>query len=447
MAVCLVAVLGVFLYVKLRFGQVNKLALNLPLPGDGQPFNVLVVGSDSRASMSASQAVHYGSASQVQGQRSDVTMILHVDPSSQQASILSIPRDLFVPIAGTGGSNRINSAFDSGPTRLIQTIQQDLGIQINHYAQVDFNGFQGIVNAVGGIEVNFPYPARDSYSGLNITQPGCNHLDGAAALAMARSRDYEYLANGRWQYDGTGDLGRIQREHTFLRILMQKAISAGIRNPITANSIVSSAVHDVTIDNGLSPGDLVRLVLAFKSLQPSSVATYTIPTIPVNNYQGFGDVLFAQQPQATQVVAQFLSTSSSSKSSGPSGSSPQPTVKPSNVTVQVLNGTGAAGQAGKAADELRSAGFQVAGTGNSTSFSHPQSVVLYAPGQQAAAQLLQSQVAGGAQVQEDSALKGIDVELVTGTSFTGIHAASAPTAPAAPGPAPSPYPPYDPRAC
>jgi hypothetical protein len=115
--------------------------------------------------------------------------------------------------------------------------------------------------------------------------------------------------------------------------------------------------------------------------------------------------------------------------------------------VQVLNGSGASGQAGRAATELRAAGFKVAGTGNATSFAHSQSVVLYAPGKQADAQFLQSQVVGGAQVQQDSTLKGADVALVTGTSFSGIHVATTPAPAPAGAPAPSPYPPFDPRAC
>ena len=101
-----------------------------------------------------------------------------------------------------GTYNRINSSYNSGANQLVKTITANFGIPINHVVQVDFSGFQDAVNALGGIYLDFPYPAKDSYSGLNITTPGCQLLNGAQALAVARARHYEYYANGYWQYDG-----------------------------------------------------------------------------------------------------------------------------------------------------------------------------------------------------------------------------------------------------
>lgn len=431
---------GVFAYVKLRFGQINQVAVSGITPvASGAPINVLVVGSDTRSFVSNSrQAQAFGTTSNAAGQRSDVTMVLHIDPAKKTASVLSIPRDLFVPIAGTSQSNRINSAFNDGPSQLTKTIQQDLHIPINHYVAMNFVGFQGIVNAVGGINMYFPYPARDAYSGLNVTSPGCVHLSGSKALALARSRDYQYLANGSWQYDGTGDLGRIQRQHTFLRVLMSAAVQKGIHNPVTANAIVGSAVHDVTIDNQMSVGDIVSLVLDFRSVNPSSIPTYTVPTTPVNNYQNYGDVLFAQQPQTAQVIDEFLGSSGSSKPASPS-------VSPSSVGVQVLNGSGVSSQAAQAATALRSAGFKVVGTGDASSFSYSETQVLYAPGKKAQGQLVQGEVAGGASLAQGSASQGADVVIVTGANFGGIKASAGAQVSSAP--APSSYPAFDPRAC
>jgi hypothetical protein len=308
---------------------------------------------------------------------------------------------------------------------------------------MNFDGFQGLVNAVGGIDVNFPDPAKDAFSGLNITKTGCQHLDGAAALSLARSRDFQYFANGSWHFDGEGDLGRIRRQHTFIRILMGKAISAGIHNPITANSLISSAVHDVTIDNKLSTNDILGLAMRFRSLDPNGLVTYTLPTAPA--VVGGADVLRLQQPGGTQIVNQFLG-----KGQPPPSTSPTPPPPaPSSVRVQVLNGSGTSAQASRAATELRSAGFVVAGTGNAAGTRSATSEVLYAPGKQQAAQLLQGRVGGGAGIQQDPALQGADVALVTGTSFSGITpaAAPAPAPAAAPAPAPAALPPFDPRAC
>jgi LCP family protein required for cell wall assembly len=439
LVLCLLTAGGIFAYIKLRLGQVNQVSVAGITPeSPGGAINVLVVGSDTRSFVNNSQEQQaFGNNSTTAGQRSDVTMVVHIDPSKKTASILSIPRDLFVPIAGTNQSNRINSAFNEGPSQLIETIQQNLGIPINHYVAMNFLGFEGIVNAVGGIHMYFPYPARDAFSGLNIPQAGCTYLNGAQALSVARSRDYQYLADGYWHYDGTGDLGRITRQHTFLRVLMSQAISKGIHNPITANSIISSAVHDLTIDNQLSVSDIVSLALAFRSVDPNSIPTYTIPTTPVNNYQSFGDVLFAQQPQTQQVLSEFLGKASS-------GSGASPSVAPSSVSVQALNGSGLPGQAEQAASGLRNAGFNVVGTGNAPSFGFKQSEVLYAPGRQAEGQLVQSEVVGGASLGSSASLGAAQVALVTGSSFGGIKA----SAPAAGAPAPqTTIPPYDPRAC
>jgi LCP family protein required for cell wall assembly len=441
-AVVLSAGLG-YAYVKLRLGEINTVSIPGLTPATSGPSNILIVGSDSRANLTGPGAANaFGSSQQVQGQRSDVTIVLHVDPSTNQAAVLSIPRDLYVPIAGTNRSDRINSSFGNGPQQLVQTIQNDLHIPINHYVSMNFDGFQGLVNAVGGIDVNFPFPAKDAFSGLNITQPGCQHLDGAAALSLARSRDYQYLQNGTWHSDGTGDLGRIQRQHTFIRILMAKAISAGIRNPITANSLISNAVHDVTIDDKLGTNDILGLALRFRSLDPANFPTYTLPTTPA--VIGGADVLRLQQPGGQQTIDQFLNPRK--PSAAPSAPAPPP-VAPSSVKVQVLNGSGTGGQAGQAAGQLRSAGFVVTGTGNAPGTKATSSQVLYAPGKQQAAQLLQGRVGGGASIQQDPALQGADVALVTGTSFSGITSASAPAPAPAPAAAPAALPPFDPRAC
>jgi LCP family protein required for cell wall assembly len=324
--VILVAGLG-YLYVKLRLGEINSVNIPGLTPASSGPTNILVVGSDSRANLTDPNAKNsFGSNSQVTGQRSDVTLVLHIDPGSKQASVLSIPRDLYVPIAGSNRSDRINSSFGNGPQQLIQTIQADLGIPINHYVSMNFDGFQGLVNAVGGIDVNFPYPAKDAFSGLNITKPGCQHLDGAAALSLARSRDYQYFVDGKAHFDGEGDLGRIRRQHTFIRILMAKAISAGIHNPITANSLISSAVHDVTIDDKLSTNDILGLVLRFRSLSPNDLVTYTLPTTPVT-IRG-ADVLRLQQPGGQQTIDQFLGKAKPA----PSTTAPAPATSPRSTT-------------------------------------------------------------------------------------------------------------------
>ena len=213
------------------------------------PYNVLIVGSDSRAGDTGAAAKAFGSASEVGGQRSDTIKILHVDPGGRHGPAPVDPRDTYVALSGmpsgTGlaTDNKINTAFNSGPDPLIQTIENTFGIPINHFVIIDFNGVIDLVQAVGGIKLNFPYPVRDNddgnnNSGLDITHAGCQTLNGTMALALARSRYYEYeVRPGYWEYDGSGDLGRIQRQNAIIEAVIDKAKSSSY-NPLTVNAFL-----------------------------------------------------------------------------------------------------------------------------------------------------------------------------------------------------------------
>ena len=167
-------------YVHYRFGQIRSVKVpGLRKTTTGRPMNLLVVGSDSRAGLDDADGRRYGD---IGGQRNDVTLIVRVEPASKRISLLSIPRDLVVPIAGTGTQNRVNAAFSAGPGQLVQTIEQNFGIPINHYVLIDFHGFQAIVDALDGIDVRFPYPARDALSGLDVARPAAS-----TSTAPARS--------------------------------------------------------------------------------------------------------------------------------------------------------------------------------------------------------------------------------------------------------------------
>lgn len=170
------------------------------------PVNFLVVGSDSRACIDpnaedAGQFLDKGDT----GNQSDTIMVLRVDPGTNAAAILSFPRDLFVKLAGTNRSAKINAAFAGGnPSRLIQTIEQNFAVPIDHYVQIDFCAFKNIVDAVGGIKIAFEYPARDTNSGLWVPDAGCVALDGTNALRYARSRYFEWSTNGAARGSATG---------------------------------------------------------------------------------------------------------------------------------------------------------------------------------------------------------------------------------------------------
>jgi len=313
-------------YVHYRFGQIRSVKVpGLHRSGAGRPFNLLVVGSDARAGLEDEGGRRYGD---VGGQRNDVTLVVRVEPASRRVSLLSIPRDLVVPIAGTSGQDRINAALIGGPGRLVRTIERNLGIPVHHYLLVDFDGFRAIVDALGGIDLRFPYPSRDTKAGLDIPEPGCQHLNGRQALALARSRYFAYQRDGAWRSDPWADLGRIRRQQAFLQALVKAALDKGLANPVRANALVGSLVQQITKDSALRVRDVIGLAASFRSFKPSRLATYTLP-VTVSTTHPLGDVLLLQQPAAERVVDRFLGRATPATPGGestrPNTSRPTPT--------------------------------------------------------------------------------------------------------------------------
>jgi LCP family protein required for cell wall assembly len=339
-ALALVAVGSGYAYLQYRFNQVAKVNVkHLKVAPPGQPFNVLLIGSDSRAGESAAESTHLGTEAESAGQRSDVVKIVHVVPATGQASVLSIPRDTIVTVAGdtsqTGTYNRINSTYGSGPDQLVQTIEANFGIPIEHVVQIDFEGFRGAVDAIGGIKLDFPYPAKDTYTGLDVGA-GCQHLNGGYSLAVARSRHYEYMKNGYWHEDPTSDFGRIQRQNAFLKALINQAESD--YNPLTLNAFIGSVVQGVTVDSTFTVADLVSLAREFHSFESSSLATATLPTYQSSSseFASFGAVLYVDQSAAQPVVTQFLGGSPESALTPPPG--PEGPVPTTTTTTAVAGG-------------------------------------------------------------------------------------------------------------
>jgi LCP family protein required for cell wall assembly len=232
--------------------------------------------------------------------------------------------------------NRINATYNTGPDQLVETIEANFGIPIEHVVQINFEGFRGAVDAIGGINLNFPYPARDTYTGLNIQQTGCQHLNGGYSLAVARSRHYEFLRHGYWQYDQTGDFGRIQRQNAFLKALINQSESK--YNPLTLNAFIGSVVQGVTIDSTFTVSELISLAREFHTFASQSLATATLPTYSSSSSEfGYlGSVLYVDQAQAEQVITQFLGEAPESALAPPPG--PHGVVPATTTTTTYLNG-------------------------------------------------------------------------------------------------------------
>ena len=409
-------------YARWRLGQIASVTVpGLHAAKPGRPFNVLVVGSDSRANLG-------GRFGEVSGQRNDVTIVVHVEPASRKVSMLSIPRDLLVPIADVGRQDKINAAFAGGPGRVAKTIEQNFGIPVNHYLLVDFNGFRSIVDALGGIQVNFPYPSRDmdntghNLSGLDIRRPGCQRLNGDQALALARSRDFSYLKNGRWQWDPNGDLGRVRRQQAFLQGVLKKGLSEGLTNPLKANRFIGAVVGDLTKDKSLTISDIVSTAARFRSFSPSAMETYTVPTSPLwvgKSYRG--ELL--KQAEAQAVVAKFLGQPPPSATAAADAGA---TVTVSSL-IHVRNAVGVTGLAQRARDQLVRAGFRVADVGNASVGGLAVTRILYPTGESARAEALRSWIVGPSQIEESPSVPAGELTLMLGSNFSGIQRGVSPT--------------------
>ncbi len=412
LALCVLLVGSSYFYFRHQLSRLTR--LDIPGLADddaGRVMNVLMVGSDSRENATGDVADAIGVGDDgTAGQRSDTIMVLHIDPAQQKAAILSIPRDFYVPIPGQGGRDKINASFAiGGPQLLIQTIKDALGIEINHYVEVDFNGVERIVNAVGGVSVYADAPARDSFTGLDIPTVGCNALDGYQALAYVRSRHYETRERGRWEPGSGSDLDRIGRQQDFIRRMLKKAVSSGLSNPLTLNRLIGIGIDNVRVDQQMSTKDIANLARRFRSIDADSVDMLTLPT--TSAFIGGADVELLDTKRAQEFIDRLNGISAAPVS-----------VKPAEVAVRVLNGNGGDASASVAATSLTSAGFRVAGTGNALSYDYAATIVQYAPGQQAKANFLRSVLSAGATIEEDRTLFGADVALVLGLDYTGLKA-------------------------
>ncbi|MEX2292575.1 MAG: LCP family protein [Acidimicrobiales bacterium] len=289
--------LGGWLYARSVYGSVEKIPLADVLTSTGSGTNYLIVGSDSRDPQSLIDAgLNPEAFEDGGGQRSDTMLLLRFVDG--EALMLSIPRDLYVPIASTGGSAKINSAYGGGPRRLILTVEQSLRLPIHHYMEIDFVSFAGLVDALGGITIDFPNPAFDEHTGLNITRAGPNKIDGPTALAYVRSRHFVEVVDGRNQEDATGDLGRVQRQQRFLTAVF--AEMGDTYNPFTLAGAASKASSGLRVDDTLGLLDAVRLAWRLRSLNP---VTVVLPTRFERNEAG--SVLFMSEPGADAALAQF----------------------------------------------------------------------------------------------------------------------------------------------
>lgn len=383
--------------------------VELTSASDEEPQNWLIVGSDSRdmiAQNDPKAAVFTGGGEAGGGQRSDTIMIVRVDPKGEHLDILSLQRDLWLPIARTGGNERINSAygFPDGPQRLIDTIRQDFKIDINHYVEINFASFQGIVEAVGGVSMYFDHPMRDNNSGLMIPESGCRTLDGYQALAFARARHLQYSDGVKWVDDPSGDLGRISRQQFFMRRMFDKA-AAKASNPLTMRDLIEIAKHHVKLDQDIEVTKAVAMGQRFGQFRGDSIRSYTLPVSPETTAGGAA-VLKMDVAGSGPILNVFRGL-------------PPDDASPETVMFSIENGSGVNGQGGEVQKAFLAIGYKPSGVkDHGTSLARTQ--IRYAPDAAKTADQLARHLTSGADLVEDPTLGSSKIVLVTGKDFTTV---------------------------
>lgn len=253
--------IGLLFYYDGKLHRVDALASYTGRIGDTPGTNWLIVGTDSRAGLSSDQKKSL-STGDADGARTDTIMMAHLPPSGK-TMLISIPRDLYVPIPGMG-SHKINAAFNNGGANLlVQTVEEFSGVHIDHYVEIGFGGFDQLVDSVGGVDMCLDQPLHDPKAGLNLPA-GCQTLNGQQALGLVRTRAFP-----------NADLERVVNQRKFLAALMDKATSPSVLlNPFKLIPFVNAAVDAVTVDNGDHIWNLAWL--AFK-ISGDSITT-TAPT-------------------------------------------------------------------------------------------------------------------------------------------------------------------------
>ncbi|HVR33248.1 MAG TPA: LCP family protein [Acidimicrobiia bacterium] len=363
-----------------------------------EPVTFLIIGSDSREGLD--DLSNFGPAG---GERADVIILLQIHPDDGTAQMLSIPRDLWVEIPGQG-SNKINAAFAFGGAPLmVETVSRETGININHYMQVDFVGFQAIVDQLGGVPINFPFPARDSKSGLNV-DAGTQTLDGQEALAFARSRSYQELQNGSWVSVDANDIGRTRRQQQLIFSII-RTVARPSSIPELGNIVESFAEH-LTIDARLAQGSMIELGWRMRGVRPDNIAAATLPTF--SDTVGDASVERRLEPDAGRMLAAFRAGESLVDNA-------------ETLRISVLNGNGIAGSATDWSDYLESLGFDVASIGDADRKNFDTTTILVRPEDvQRGTEI--SEALGFGIVEVGTVGQGIDALVVMGTDVANHEA-------------------------
>ena len=379
------------------------------VPGAGEPLTFLIVGSDSREGLSDKQVRKYHTGWDVYGQRTDTMMLAHVSRDGS-VSVVSLPRDSMATIpahtdqdgvAQDAQVGKLNSAYAfGGAPLLVQTVEDLTGMQINHYLEVNFAGFVKMVNALGGVDVCSPSEIYDPPSGLSLPA-GTSTLKGRDALAYVRAREF----------DPTADIGRMQRQQSFVASMVRKASSSAVLlNPAQANAFVTAILSHMKVDSNLDNGQVLELTRRLAQVNPSQVTFRTVPVVGERSMGAIGNAVVWDEVGASDIFTALRNDQPIPEKA----SAPKVDVAPEQITVQLL-GT----DAEDAYADFQTAGYSVYAPLPATL---TQTTIEYDPGYDVSLQTLRAALPDAAVVEVPGL--GSTFRVTIGSDYAGLRTVS-----------------------
>ncbi|MDQ1035020.1 LCP family protein required for cell wall assembly [Streptomyces sp. V3I8] len=303
LAVLAASCVGTYVWADTELAQEVDLGALPDRPRGGPGTNYLIVGSDSRAGLSE-QARKDLSTGSAEGRRTDSMILLHT--GAHGTTMLSLPRDSWVtvpayvrPETGRGyraEPNKLNAAFSlGGPGLLVRAVERNTGLRVDHYAEIGFAGFVGVVDAVGGVDMCLDRDVRDKSSGADLRK-GCQTLDGTEALAFVRQRKQE----------ARGDLGRTRNQQKFLTALARKAVTpATLLNPATAFPALGAGLDTLVVDKDTGLRDLMTLFRAMQGVTAGGGRQLNVPVSDPGLATSKGSAVQWDEDRARTLFAQL----------------------------------------------------------------------------------------------------------------------------------------------
>jgi LCP family protein required for cell wall assembly len=378
-------------------------------PDEGDPTNVLIVGSDSREGLTEEQKVRLGAAD-VGGERADTLIVAHIDPATDRVTMVQFPRDYYVSYPD-GRQERINAALQEGDGFLIKTVEHVTGIDINDYVKVDIAGFRKLVDAIGGVRICMTEAVPfDSATGIEITEdevPGMVFFDGDRAISYVRSR----------KVFTEGDFARIQNQQRFLAAAIRKTMSAGTLFRIDRLLELKSAVgQNIKVSDTLNLGQIRDLAKQLSNVNPDTYEVYTAPHFGTMTTSGGASVV-EPDLESMKYLFQKIKNNESPSEDG------VPDIPPSDIVLGVYNGTGVDGAASTAADELVQATVTEEGEelaikelADADRDDYGRTRIVYEPANKEKAEFVAAALPK-ARLEEGKTRRGVDVAVIVGEAF------------------------------